>query len=392
MGGQETDKRFVHTKEHEATWPAWRDKWIANAMSTRPMDDADREAMRVAIRGMYTAAKLEPPPDHRIVFVPSPFVLRFAAGFAAGIWHLREYPDLHGIVHAVPTETAVDASAGATAGGAVATAVDAGTKRGITSGAPADARATAVDTAGPVNDDAWYRFDLASVTQFARRLGPAKFLLACAARWWSWNGGNQWSGWCAYLSWFRDVAKLDLPEYANYAHYEAATLHGGPRILHKHFAMVSDRPELLLVDERNRPHNATGPFCRWRDGSELYAWHGTYVPAAWILRPESLDPQTALTHENVEQRRAAAEIIGWARVLEHVKARVIDQDEDPQIGVLLEVDLPQASNSRFLRVRCPTGRDFVLPVPQTVNTALGANAWTYGIEDDTLLRGYEVRT
>jgi hypothetical protein len=48
------------------------------------------------------------------------------------------------------------------------------------------------------------------------------------------------------------------------------------------------------------------------------------------------------------------------------------------------------SPARFLRVRCATGRDFVLSVPLQMRTALEANAWTYGMnpEDYQL----EVRT
>ena len=37
--------------------------------------------------------------------------------------------------------------------------------------------------------------------------------------------------------------------------------------------------------------------------------------------------------------------------------------------------------ARFLRVRCATGRDFVLSVSGFVRTAREANAWTYGLNE-----------
>ena len=38
-------KLYELTPKHRAAMPAWRDKWIANAMSTKAMDDADRDAL-----------------------------------------------------------------------------------------------------------------------------------------------------------------------------------------------------------------------------------------------------------------------------------------------------------------------------------------------------------
>lgn len=119
-----------------------------------------------------------------------------------------------------------------------------------------------------------------------------------------------------------------------------------------------------------------------RDGWMVHAWHGTRVPAEWIERRQDIDPRLALTHKNIEQRRALAEIIGWDRVLQQLQPRVIDTDPDAQIGQLLEVELPDSGKSRFLRVRCPTGRDFVLSVPLQMRTALQANAWTYDLRPD----------
>jgi hypothetical protein len=160
-------------------------------------------------------------------------------------------------------------------------------------------------------------------------------------------------------------------------------------------AILTDRPCHIARDAENRLHCQTRAAIEYRDGWGVYAWHGVRVPKGWILEPGKLDPKTALSWKNIEQRRAAAEIIGWAKILDAVGAKLVDKDGDPQIGELLSVDLPDAPNQKFLRVRCGTGRTFCLPVAPHLTTALAANAWTFAIEDVAELksfRNYAVRT
>jgi hypothetical protein len=59
---------------------------------------------------------------------------------------------------------------------------------------------------------------------------------------------------------------------------------------------------------------------------------------------------------------------------------VIDEDADEMIGTLLEVDIPDIGKEKFLFVKCGTGRNFALPVPPDMKTALEANAWSYGLK------------
>jgi len=60
--------------------------------------------------------------------------------------------------------------------------------------------------------------------------------------------------------------------------WEECVVHGGFRVLHEDFCMVSDFPEILLKDEQNRPHCENGPSHKWRDGWSLYHWHGVSIP------------------------------------------------------------------------------------------------------------------
>ena len=200
-----------------------------------------------------------------------------------------------------------------------------------------------------------------------------------------------WGQYDSYLSAARDILGLKLPQHEKYKAWEECTIEGGFRLMHEEFCMVCDFPEILLKDEQNRPHCENGPSHRWRDGWCLYHWHGVRVPDKWITDKASLTAKIALTWENIEQRRAACEILGWTKILAELNARVIDSDEDPQIGVLLEVDLPDSGRERFLKVLCGTGREFAIPIPREIETALQASAWTYGIDDLKIYKP-EVRT
>ena len=189
------------------------------------------------------------------------------------------------------------------------------------------------------------------------------------------QGGNQWSGLSAFLTFFRYIAKLPI-DYSKFDAFEYLSEHSGPRIMHEKFCMISDRPELLKVDNQNRPHAEIGPFCKWIDGTSLYSWHGIRVPEWWMEKRELLTPEIALTWPNVEQRRAACEMLGWANVLEHpsLNPKVIDEDL-PHIGKLIQVDLPDAPQQWFLKYQCGTGRWFAESVnDKSFNTALKANA------------------
>ena len=224
------------------------------------------------------------------------------------------------------------------------------------------------------------------MSALAKALGIDDFGLQCAARAWNmWQGGNQWSGYDSLISFFRHIAELPL-DYSAWAHWETLSLHSGPRIVHPDFCMISDRPLAMHVDAQNRPHCETGPFCAWRDGSALYAWHGTRVLARWIEQRATLDPNEVIRAENVEERAAGAAIVGWPKMLSVLKSKTIDDSGSEDIGQLIELTLPGLSEpGRFLKARCPRNGIIVEGVPRVsdidnlpIETALHAQAWRIG--------------
>ncbi|MGL6209705.1 MAG: DUF6745 domain-containing protein, partial [Paracoccaceae bacterium] len=215
------------------------------------------------------------------------------------------------------------------------------------------------------------------------------FGLMCAQRWpLVYQGGNMWASWDSYLCGMRDVIGLSLPEYADYEAWEAASRHGGFRVMHPEFCIVSDFPELIRVDEQNRPHCEFGPSHRWRDGWELYHWHGTRVPDEWILDKDFLTPQIALSQENTALRIAAMEILGWPKIIDMLEGKVVNRHPEGLLGgELIAIDKAKFNPDEtgvlmFLKAECPRNGIIAFRVPDDTKTAHQAQAWKAGLPPD----------
>jgi hypothetical protein len=225
-------------------------------------------------------------------------------------------------------DKAVDAATYAATYAATSIDVDAATAEATyaaTVAATAEATAKAVDAATSaatrVDLSKWFVFD-DDISWMSRSQ------MECAQKTWRmWQGGNQWSASDSFLSFFDAIVGLNLPEYVNYRHWDTASLHSGPRIMHEDFCIVSDRPEILLVDEDNRPHCNDGPFCRWRDGSALYAVHGVRVPAWIIEQPETITIGNIDSETNAEVRRVMIDKYGRDKYMRNSGAVEIHRDE-----------------------------------------------------------------
>lgn len=294
-GGGITDAERAAMAEHVKLW-------TARATRTDPIVP---DRIGSAIRDLYAAAGLKAP---RVVIVPSPIVMAFAGGFAAGIWWLR--------------------------------------KNGrATDDATLDATLDATDAA--TRADGW-AYELA--LHFAGNVSDARYLLECAARWWNtYQGGNMWAPWDCYLTAARDILGLRLDQHEKYAAWERCAIEGGFRVMHDEFCMVSDFPERLLVDPENRPHCDDGPSHRWRDGWSLWHIHGVRVTEQIVLRPDTLTLTQIRDERNAEVRRVMIERFGESRYIEASGMKPIANDE--VFGTLYESPLKdQWPNARIIRV------------------------------------------
>lgn len=316
-----TNKEEVLLKQHA-------DMWIKRIVST---ETADFSKLEPAIKGLYRAANLAEP---EVILVKSPIQMVFMYG-ACSVLAAKKNGNVRQILDDVALQMN-DIPAGV----------------------------SAVD------------HYLSVCKSVAGKKG-----LKEAKNWSSvYQGGAYWAQYDSYLTAMRDILGLRLPEHANYKYWEEAAIHGTFRVMHEKFCIVSDFPEVLKIDDQNRAHGQEGPSHKWRDGWSLYHWHGVAVPEHWIMNKNSLTAKEAITWENIEQRRAAIEIVGWATVLEQLEAKIIDEDGDPEIGTLVEVNLPDIGRERFLKVKCGTGRIFAIPVPPDTKTALDGQSWSWGVD------------
>lgn len=295
MSDTATKQKYVLTEEHRAQLKPWADKWIANAMSTRPMSADEKLDCIGHVNKLYEVAKLTKP-DH-VLFVSSPFALVVAGGFAAAVCELGEKAPL-----TVPE---------------------------LVKRINSDEFVTAV------GDNKWYAspYKIKSVSE---KLGLGDFGVECVRHVHNmWNGGNQWSGWVSYLSFFRHVAKLDI-DYSNWDCYEKLAEMSGPRVVHEKFCIISDRPTVLTVNAQNRPHNESGPFCKWSDGAALYSINGVRVPAYVVDNPKKLTVDIIESETNLEVRRVMIDAYGREKFILDSKSQVVHTDD---YGVLYRKEL-----------------------------------------------------
>ena len=405
------------TPEELAMMKAHTQMWIDRAMRTDPIEP---DKIIPAIKSLYAVAGLKEP---RVVIVPSPRVMAFAGGFASAIWWLRKNP---GKFISAATYTATraatdaaidDATEAATADAtftatftATEAATDAATFAAINAATDA---ATFAATRAATLAATFAATDAATRAARTSNAGLVRFFLNCATRWNAlYQGGNMWAPYDCYLTACRDILGLRLPEHEKYQAWEQCAIHGGFRLMHEEFCIVSDFPEILKKDEQNRPHADDGPSHRWRDGWELYYWHGVQVTRQIVMAPETLTIEQVRKEENAEVRRVMIERIGWDRFCKLADLKVIHRDtmtanfpalpvsetvhadmravtsyrEGTEVAELLESSEFKDFDDhplKFVRVTDPsTGEHYVLRVWHENTRAYQAVAQTFGMTEE----------
>ncbi|WP_229705047.1 DUF6745 domain-containing protein [Williamsia phyllosphaerae] len=164
--------------------------------------------------------------------------------------------------------------------------------------------------------------------------------------------------------------------------------------------VMAERPTALHTEtapngqfNQQRLHRDDEPAIEFTDGQQVFAHHGTIIPA-WVVREPTVE--RIARERNVEVRRCAIERIGWDTYVDTAGLDEIDQADDPgNTGNRLRLyTTPDGWGRReriLLVVNGSTERDgqrrrYGLRVPPWIGSALDAAGWTYGIRGSDYAR------
>ena len=192
------------------------------------------------------------------------------------------------------------------------------------------------------------------------------------------RGGSFWAGWCAYVTFFRDVMGWHDPILEKFTIDEELVQSCGWVWWHENVLALSDRPRVLHRNAAGRLHCTDGPAIAYPDGWAIYALNGVAVPEALVMTPtHELNPQLILTEKNAEVRREIVRKIGIESVVQKLGGKQLDQWHDYE---LLELFIPgMRTKPRYLKMKNPSiGVWHIEGVPPEITTCRGALAWRDG--------------
>lgn len=294
-----------------------RDDWISNAQSTKPLDASGKKAVLSTIRALYEQLKWKVLPDSRMVFVPSPFVLVVAAGLSTVYWTSRK------TTRSIPRTRTDDVvlrnfrkylpnGVGNTVQFNVYDPVarsccllrtmieiplDVGIKLVadvLESDGPmvevlnnsvgsSAVRAAVLEACRGCTDDGFLSYapkdtvDDLGLEELVDKIGKTMDAVRL---------GNLAGGVLAAVDYLvrQEIAVNDVL----LLRFMEMGILTGPWVMHPEFCIVSERPEVLSVNEDGQLHSEEGPACRWRDGTRIYSLRGVHVGSKVVEDPEAM--------------------------------------------------------------------------------------------------------
>jgi hypothetical protein len=194
--------------------------------------------------------------------------------------------------------------------------------------------------------------------------------------------GQHDSDWLSFYSFFSEAVQLVAQTEKLEGLFILANS-AGWALPHQNICWVSERHNIVNLDERGRIHCANGPAIAYPDGWAIYGWHGTRITEQIALRPETLTAEQVDKEENAEVKRVMIERFGgakdardgFAKYMLDSGAKILHQRGDYQ---LVEKVAPHLTSGRMVAVKmiCPsTGAIYLLRVPPELRTVEASMNW-----------------
>lgn len=156
--------------------------------------------------------------------------------------------------------------------------------------------------------------------------------------------------------------------------------------------IVSDRAVNLCFNENRELHNEHGMAQEYKDGTGVYAFEGTRLPA-WLFEvpKDQIDVRRVLGIQNATVRLVAQKFLGMDKFLDALGYAVIDVDPNEEGAELIEIDMgPEFGKQRFMKMVNPsTGEIHVERVKVTDQTT--TDGWKTRLPDYILDKyGFEL--
>lgn len=146
--------------------------------------------------------------------------------------------------------------------------------------------------------------------------------------------------------------------------------------------------DVVLVDDRGRPHSTEVPAVILSDSRAMYFWHGVHVPEYVVKEPELITVAAIDAEQNLEIRRVMIERYGMQRYIEDCGAQFLGRDG---VGELYgKSHAPDTWEPlRFVKVKNSTPepdgsiKDYFIRVPPGTKTPREGIAWTFRLDEKT---------
>ena len=201
---------------------------------------------------------------------------------------------------------------------------------------------------------------------------------------WASVGGQHEAHWLSFYRFFHTEAGL-ISQTEKLSGLWELCQSAGWAYPYEGVCFICERHNVCKVNDAGLIHCENGPAIAYPDGFEIYAFNGVRLPKDWVENRDTIDPSEILKAQDIEQRAAGAALVGWDRMLGHLKHEVVDRGPNADWGDLLRVWMPGLDEpALMLKAECPRNGTICEFVPYEgraldgrtypVNTVISAQA------------------